>query len=45
MSALPVLASAAPASAGLVMAPLLAYHLLQLVVSAPLASRLSRSRR
>lgn len=34
-----------PASAGLVMAPLLAYHLLQLVVSAPLASRLSRSRR
>lgn len=31
-----------PASAGLVMAPLLAYHLLQLVVSAPLASRLSR---
>lgn len=33
-----------PASAGLVMAPLLAYHLLQLVVSAPLASRLSRSR-
>ena len=33
------------ASAGLVMAPLLAYHLLQLVVSAPLASRLSRSRR
>ncbi|WP_338015274.1 bile acid:sodium symporter family protein [Altererythrobacter sp. C41] len=34
-----------PASAGLVMAPLLAYHLLQLVVSAPLASRLSHSRR
>lgn len=34
-----------PASAGLVMAPLLVYHLLQLVVSAPLASRLSRSPR
>ena len=34
-----------PTSAGLVMAPLLAYHLLQLVVSAPLASRLSRFRR
>lgn len=31
-----------PAAAGLVMAPLLAYHLLQLVVSAPLATRLAR---
>jgi sodium/bile acid cotransporter 7 len=30
-----------PAAAGLVMAPLLAYHLLQLVVSAPLATRLA----
>ena len=32
-----------PAAAGLVMAPLLAYHLLQLVLSAPLAARLNRS--
>lgn len=31
-----------PASAGLVMVPLLAYHLLQLVVSAPVARRLAR---
>lgn len=33
-----------PAVAGLVLVPLLAYHLLQLVVSAPLASRLARAR-
>jgi sodium/bile acid cotransporter 7 len=32
----------APADAGLVMVPLLAYHLLQLVVSAPLATRLAK---
>ncbi|WP_374405557.1 bile acid:sodium symporter [Pelagerythrobacter sp.] len=35
----------APAAAGLVMVPLLAYHLAQLVVSAPLATRLARSPR
>ena len=29
--------------AGLILVPLLAYHLLQLVVSAPLATRLARS--
>lgn len=32
-----------PASAGIVLLPLLVYHLLQLVLSAPLASRLART--
>jgi sodium/bile acid cotransporter 7 len=32
-----------PATAGLVLLPVLVYHLLQLVLSAPLAARLSRS--
>ena len=32
-----------PATAGLVLLPVLVYHLLQLVLSAPLATRLSRT--
>lgn len=32
-----------PATAGLVLLPVLAYHLLQMIVSAPVAARLSRS--
>jgi len=34
-----------PAQAGFVIAPLLLYHLLQLVAAAPLASRLAREPR
>ncbi len=35
----------APAAAGIILLPVLAYHLVQLVVAAPLAARLNRSRR
>ncbi len=34
----------APAAAGIILLPVLAYHLVQLIVSAPLAARLNRTR-